>query len=59
MDNEFEAYEAGRADGIGSHRDQARATDHRAGADYRTGFLDGRLELFRMHREVRRIVEDS
>jgi hypothetical protein len=59
MQDSLDAYGQGRADGLESRRDQARATDHRTGADYRVGFLDGRLELFRMHAQVRKILEDG
>jgi len=59
MEDALEAYEAGRADGLDGRRDRIRATDHRTGADYRTGFLDGRLELFRMHAQLRKILEES
>ena len=37
----------------------SRATDPLCGADYRMGFLDGRLEVFRLHAAVRKIVEDT
>jgi hypothetical protein len=59
MDQEFEAYAAGRADGLAAHRDADRAADPKYGRDYRIGFLDGRLEVFRMLSSVRKIVEDD
>jgi hypothetical protein len=59
MDRELEAYAAGRADGLAAHRDAGRATDPELGRDYRIGFLDGRLEVFRMLASVRKIVEDE
>ena len=59
MDDLLLAYRKGRTDGIAGHRDAARATDPRCGADYRMGFLDGRLEVFRLHAAVRKIVEDT
>jgi hypothetical protein len=59
MDQEFEAYAAGRADGLAAHRDADRAADPKFGRDYRIGFLDGRLEVFRMLASVRKIVEDD
>ena len=59
MDQEFEAYAAGRADGLAAQRDDGRATDPAFGHDYRIGFLDGRLEVFRMLAGVRKIVEDD
>jgi hypothetical protein len=59
VDQEFQAYEAGRADGLSAQRDPGRADDPAFGRDYRVGFLDGRLEMFRMHADVRKIVEDT
>jgi hypothetical protein len=59
MDDELHAYEAGRADGLAGKRDAARAGDPACGRDYRIGFLDGRLEVFRMLASVRKIVEES
>jgi hypothetical protein len=59
MQEALEAYVAGRADGLAACRDGQRATDPVTGADYRTGFLDGRMEMFRMHAQLRKIVEDS
>jgi hypothetical protein len=59
MEDALEAYAAGRVDGIAARRDERRATDPRSGADYRIGFLDGRIETFRMHAELRKIVEDT
>ncbi|GAA0582594.1 hypothetical protein GCM10010172_79650 [Paractinoplanes ferrugineus] len=59
MDRAFEAYAVGRADGLAAHRDAQRATDPECGRDYRIGFLDGRLEIFRMLASVRKIVEDD
>jgi hypothetical protein len=59
VDDEFRAYLAGRADGIAGRRDDKRTGDDETGRDYRTGFLDGRLEVFRLLTHVRRIVEES
>jgi len=59
MDQEFEAYAAGRADGLAARRDAGRATHRTLGRDYRIGFLDGRLEVFRMLASVRKIVEED
>ena len=58
MDDALLAYATGRDDGLDGRRDQHRAADPGTGADYRMGFLDGRLELFRMHAQLRKIVED-
>jgi hypothetical protein len=58
MDDSLQAYEVGRADAGAGCRDVARAADARTGADYRIGFLDGRIELFHMFAEVRRILDD-
>ncbi|MGX6603457.1 hypothetical protein ACWKSP_15140 [Micromonosporaceae bacterium Da 78-11] len=59
MDDDFSAYCDGRADGIAGCRDDARTEDPATGADYRTGFLDGRIELFRMFAQVRKIADDD
>jgi hypothetical protein len=59
MDREFEAYAAGRSDGLAANRDTGRAADPEFGRDYRIGFLDGRLEVFRMHAGVRKIMEND
>ena len=59
MDDEILAYDTGRVDGIAGRRDQARAAHPATGADYRTGFLDGRLEVFHLLRAVRRIQDES
>jgi hypothetical protein len=59
MEDALQAYATGRADGLASHRDQQRAADPGTGADYRIGFLDGRLEVFRLHAQLRKIVEDA
>ncbi|GAA2611470.1 hypothetical protein [Paractinoplanes durhamensis] len=59
MDREFEEYAAGRTDGLAAHRDGDRAGHTEFGRDYRIGFLDGRLEVFRMLASVRKIVEDD
>ncbi len=59
MDDTLHAYETGRADGIAGRRDVAKAADPATGADYRIGFLDGRIEVFRLLAHVRQIVEDA
>ena len=59
MSDELEAYTAGRADGLAARRDGERASDPAFGRDYRIGFLDGRLEVFRMLADVRKMVEES
>jgi hypothetical protein len=59
MDDEFRAYQAGRADGLEGERDPVRAGDPAYGRDYRIGFIDGRMEVYRLHSSVRRIVEDD
>jgi hypothetical protein len=59
MDDCLEAYDTGRADGMAARRDQARAQHPETGPDYRMGFLDGRLEVFRLLATVRKIVEDG
>ena len=57
IDEALRAYGAGRADAGAGCRDVARAADARTGADYRIGFLDGRIELFHLFAEVRRILD--
>jgi hypothetical protein len=59
MDETLKAYSAGRADGIAGRRDAAGAADPATGPDYRIGFLDGRIEVFRLLAHVRKIVEDA
>ncbi|HEX5205679.1 hypothetical protein ACFQS1_24125 [Paractinoplanes rhizophilus] len=59
MDDEFEAYEAGRQDGLDGRRDAARAGHAALGRDYRIGFIDGRLEVYRLLADVRKIVENG
>jgi hypothetical protein len=57
MDEALIAYTAGRADGVAGRRDAARTDDPATGRDYRIGFLDGRIEVFRMLARVRKIVD--
>jgi hypothetical protein len=59
MDGALDAYRAGRADGSAGRRDQARAENPGTGADYRIGFLDARLEVFRMLAAARRILDGA
>jgi hypothetical protein len=59
MDDILLAYHAGRADGIAGRRDTARTADPATGPDYRIGFLDGRIEVFRLLAHVRKIVEEA
>ncbi len=59
MDDALLAYDAGRADAIAGCRDSSRARHPGTGTDYRRGFLDGRLEVFRMFAQVRRLLEDA
>ena len=59
MDDELQAYDTGRADGIAGRRDAARAGHPATGADYRMGFLDGRIEVFHLLAAARRIVDES
>lgn len=58
-DDTLLAYFTGRRDGILGRRDAARSGDSATGSDYRMGFLDGRLEVFRLLAAVRRIVEEN
>lgn len=59
VEDALTAYDAGRADALAGSRDATRAAHPATGADYRTGFLDGRLEIFRMFSGVRRYLEGS
>ncbi|MBL7259348.1 hypothetical protein [Paractinoplanes lichenicola] len=59
MDDLFLAYDTGRKDGIAGRRDPVRAHDPVTGADYRMGFLDGRIEVFHLLAAVRRIQDES
>jgi hypothetical protein len=53
------AYNVGRADGGAGRRDPLRAGDLSTGADYRMGFLDGRIEVFQMLAQVRKFLDDG
>ncbi|MDY7086292.1 MAG: hypothetical protein SYR96_14420 [Actinomycetota bacterium] len=59
MDDEIRAYDTGRADGIAGRRDNVKAGDPDTGADYRMGFLDGRIEVFHLLAAVRRIQDEA
>ncbi|GAA3338114.1 hypothetical protein GCM10020358_37390 [Amorphoplanes nipponensis] len=59
MDDALLAYDAGRVDALAGHRDAERARHPRTGADYRMGFLDARIEIFRMLSSARRILEGN
>ena len=59
MDEAFTAYATGRADGIAGCRDETRTDHPDTGADYRIGFLDGRIELFQMFARARRITDED
>jgi len=59
MDDALKAYAAGRVDAFAGTRDAARAEDPRTGPDYRIGFLDGRIEIFRMFACVRELLDES
>lgn len=57
MEEALAAYGAGRADALAGRRDEARVAHPETGADYRIGFLDGRIEVFRMMARVREILD--
>ncbi|XVU21068.1 hypothetical protein ACQPZJ_27785 [Actinoplanes sp. CA-054009] len=59
MDDALLAYDTGRADGMAGRRDPSRAQHSDTGADYRMGFLDGRIEVFKLLATVRKIVEEA
>ncbi|RZU48684.1 hypothetical protein EV385_0402 [Krasilnikovia cinnamomea] len=56
MEEALLAYGAGRLDALDGRRDAARAADPATGVDYRRGFLDGRLEVFRMLAGIRKLL---
>jgi hypothetical protein len=57
MEDALLAYGAGRDDALAGTRDADRAKHPETGADYRMGFLDGRIEIFRMFAGVREILD--
>jgi hypothetical protein len=57
VDDALEAYLTGRADGAVPSRDAAKAEHPQTGADYRIGFLDGRIEVFAMLARARKFLE--
>jgi hypothetical protein len=59
MDDVLEAYTTGRVDAFSGRRDPARAEHPVTGADYRVGFLDGRIDVFKLHAGVRRILNQT
>jgi hypothetical protein len=59
MDEALLAYNAGRIDGGRARRNAKQAADPETGADYRIGFLDGRVEVFRMLSNVRKFLDES
>jgi hypothetical protein len=59
MDEALQAYNIGRVDGGAARRNAERAADPETGADYRIGFLDGRVEVFRMLTHVRKLLDET
>ncbi|AGZ41508.1 hypothetical protein [Actinoplanes friuliensis] len=59
MDDVLLAYSTGRADALAGERNADHAAHPATGADYRMGFLDGRIEIFRMLAGVREILDGS
>lgn len=59
MDALFRAYDSGRADGVRGVRDSAAAEHPETGPDYRMGFLDARVEIFRMLAEARKFLDED
>jgi hypothetical protein len=57
MEDALLAYGAGRVDALAGVRDALKAKHPVTGADYRIGFLDGRIEIFRMFAGVRKILD--
>jgi hypothetical protein len=53
------AYLAGWTDGFSGRRDCVRAGDAGTGQDYRIGFLDARMEVYRLLAGLRRIIEGA
>ena len=58
MDDQLIAYDAGRSDGMAGVRDPSHAAHPHTGADYRIGFLDGRIEMFHLLAAFRRIQDE-
>ncbi|WP_412750030.1 hypothetical protein [Krasilnikovia sp. M28-CT-15] len=58
MEEALLAYAAGRIDALEGNRDEAKAADPVTGVDYRRGFLDGRLDVFRMLAGVRDLLRE-
>ncbi|MET0495369.1 MAG: hypothetical protein ABW000_19780 [Actinoplanes sp.] len=59
MEEALAAYGAGRVDALAGYRDEAKVAHPETGADYRIGFLDGRIEVFRMFARVREILDGN
>ena len=59
MDDLLKAYNAGRADGTAGRRDNDRSENPETGADYRIGFLDGRIAVFKMLAEARKFLGED
>ncbi|BCJ49692.1 hypothetical protein Asp14428_11670 [Actinoplanes sp. NBRC 14428] len=59
MDDALREYAAGREDALAGHRDADRAGHPETGPDYRMGFLDARIEVFRMLAQLRALLEEN
>jgi hypothetical protein len=58
-DETMRAYFTGRLNGLAGKRDPDEAADPATGPDYRMGFLDGRLEVFRVLAAARKLTEEE
>ena len=59
MDDELLAYFTGRDDGIAGKRNDEHTGHPATGADYRIGFIDGRIALFHIHSQLRRLLSED
>ena len=61
MEEAFEAYTAGHADGSAGRRDPQLAEDPETGPDYRIGVVDGSVAAFQAElvAEVRRLLGEA
>ncbi|GIF09365.1 hypothetical protein [Actinoplanes siamensis] len=61
MEDAFQAYTAGHADGAAGRRDARLAEDPETGSDYRIGVVDGSVAAFQaeLMAQVRRLLDES
>ncbi|MFC7527344.1 hypothetical protein [Actinoplanes sp. GCM10030250] len=61
LEESFQAYNSGHADGVAGHQDQVRADHPETGPDYRVGVVDGSVAAFQAElvAQVRRLLGES